>query len=55
MSNVGESNADEFQKHELSKKLVRKRYLIMYSRANECICPEKEAFSRLILKSFQSK
>ena len=53
MSNGGESNADEFQKHELSKKFVRKTYLITYSRANESICPDRETFSRLILESFQ--
>ena len=53
MSNGGKSSADEFQKHELNKKLVRKTYLITYSRANEFICPDRETFSRLILKSFQ--
>ena len=53
MSNGGESSADEFQKHELSKKLVRKTYLITYSRANESICLGRETFSRLILESFQ--
>ena len=31
MSNGGEGSADEFQEHELSKKLVRKTYLITYS------------------------
>ena len=50
---TGESSADEYQKHELSKKLVRKTYLITYSRANESICPDRETFSRLILESFQ--
>ena len=53
MSNSGESSADEFQKYELSKKLVRKTYLIIYSRANESICPDRETFSRPILESFQ--
>ena len=53
MSNGGKSNANEFQKHELSKKLVRKTYLITYSRTNEFICPDRGTFSRLILKSFQ--
>ena len=53
MSNGDKNSADEFQKHELSKKLVKKTYLIIYSRANESIFPEREAFSRLILESFQ--
>ena len=42
---VAKSSADEFQKHELSKKLVRKNYLIRYSRANESICPDRKTFS----------
>ena len=53
MFNGSESSADEFQKHELSKKLVRKTYLITYNRANDSICPDRELFSRLILQSFQ--
>ena len=53
MSNGGESSADEFQKHELRKKFVRKTYLITYSRASESICPDRETFSQLTLESFQ--
>ena len=53
MSNGDKNSADEFQKHEFIKKLVKKTYLIIYSRANESIFPEREAFSRLILESFQ--
>ena len=53
MLNCGKSSADEFQKQELSKKLVRKTYLITDSRANESIIHGRETFSRLILESFQ--
>ena len=37
--NGSKMSADEFQKSELSKKLARKTYLIMYNRANISICP----------------
>lgn len=41
----------QFEKHELSKKLVRKTYLITHSRANESICPDREHFSQQKSKS----
>ena len=54
MQNDGNSSSsDEFQNNELSKKLVRKTYLITYSRASESICPDRETFSQLVLKSFE--
>ena len=53
MATDGNSSSDDFQINELSKKLVRKTYLITYSRANESICPDRETFSQLVLKSFQ--
>ena len=54
-NNGGESCADEFQKHELSKKLARKTYLITYSRTNESICPEMETFSPANIRFISSK
>ena len=51
----GESCADEFQKHELSKKLARKTYLITYSRTNESICPVRETFSPANIRFISSK
>ena len=45
MLNGDQNSADEFQKHELSNKLLKKTYLIIYSRANESILPDRQCIT----------
>ena len=37
----------------LDSKLVRKTYLITYSKADDSKCPDRDRFSKLILESFE--